>query len=95
MPPPPNLRAAVPGLRRTLQRFAPYIREQRVFIAGGSAALFVEVVLRLLEPWPLKFVFDRIIGTGSVLFGTACIHESRRRRERASDQLSDRRSASS
>jgi len=27
-------------------------------------ALFGEVLLRLLEPWPLKFVFDRVIHTG-------------------------------
>jgi len=26
-------------------------------------ALFTEVVLRLLEPWPLKFLFDNVIGT--------------------------------
>jgi ATP-binding cassette subfamily B protein len=31
-------------------------------IAGSFAALFVEVILRVLEPWPLKFIFDRVLG---------------------------------
>ncbi len=61
---PPSLRAALPGLGKTIGRFAPQIRQQRALIAGGSAALLAEVVLRLLEPWPLKFVFDRVIVRG-------------------------------
>lgn len=56
-----NLREAVPGLRRTLRRFRPHLRRQRTVIAGGSAALFVEVLLRLAEPWPLKFIIDTIV----------------------------------
>src|SRR3954469_11086408 len=31
-------------------------------MGGSFAALLAEVSLRLLEPWPLKFVFDHIIG---------------------------------
>ena len=56
-----GLRQAVPGLRRTLRRFRPHLRRQRMVIAGGSAALFVEVLLRLAEPWPLKFIIDTIV----------------------------------
>ena len=37
------------------------MRQQRGLIVTSMLALFVEVGLRLLEPWPLKFVFDRII----------------------------------
>ncbi len=50
-----------PGWRQILVRFWPHIRVQRGLIAGSSLAMFGEVVLRLLEPWPLKFVFDRVI----------------------------------
>ena len=32
-------------------------------MASSLLALFAEVGLRLLEPWPLKFVFDYIIGS--------------------------------
>jgi ATP-binding cassette subfamily B protein len=56
-----GLRESVPGLRRTLRQFRPHVREQRPLLIGGSAALFAEVVLRLLEPWPLKYVLDAVI----------------------------------
>ena len=58
---PASLRAAAPGLRRTLLRFRPHLREQRRLLVGGSVALFLEVGLRLLEPWPLKYVLDALV----------------------------------
>ena len=57
----PSLLAAVPSLRRTLRRFRPHLQEQRRLLVLGSLALLAEVVLRLLEPWPLKFVLDAVI----------------------------------
>src|SRR5437867_9912632 len=30
-------------------------------VVGSTVAMFLEIGLRLLEPWPLKFVFDRIL----------------------------------
>ena len=57
----PTLRAAAPSLRRTLLRFRPHLREQRRLLIGGMVALFAEVALRLLEPWPLKYVLDAVI----------------------------------
>lgn len=56
-----ELKAVIPGVWRILQRFWPYIRKRRVLIAGSFLALLFETGLRLLEPWPLKFVFDRIL----------------------------------
>ena len=56
-----SLREAVPGLRRTLRQFRPHVREQKPLLVGGSAALFAEVAMRLLEPWPLKFVLDAVV----------------------------------
>ncbi len=41
-----------------VRRFAPYMRRRWALITGSSVAMFVEVGLRLLEPWPLKFIFD-------------------------------------
>lgn len=58
---PQTLRDAAPGVRRTLTRFRPHLREQRRLLAGGGAALLFEVAMRLLEPWPLKYVLDAVI----------------------------------
>ena len=43
-----------------IRRFVPYGRKHRWLLAGSTAAMLAEVGFRLLEPWPLKFVFDRM-----------------------------------
>src|SRR6266550_3801076 len=62
---PENLQKSLPGLWRIMAHFWPHIRHYRLLIAGSLVALLAEVALRLLEPWPLKFVFDHIIGSGT------------------------------
>ena len=52
---------ALPGIRRIIRHFSPYIRKHAGLIAGASFALFFSVFFRVLEPLPLKFVFDYII----------------------------------
>ena len=52
--------AGLSGGRRIVGRFAPNLRGQRRLIVGGLLALFVEVLLRLAEPWPLGFIIDRL-----------------------------------
>lgn len=59
---PKDLREAVPGLKRLLPHVRPHLRRQRTLIAGGGAAMALEVIMRLLEPWPMKFVIDGVIG---------------------------------
>lgn len=54
-------RETMPGLVRIVQRFWPYTRSQRPLLIGSLAALAAEIGLRALEPWPLKFVFDRVL----------------------------------
>jgi ATP-binding cassette, subfamily B, bacterial len=54
-------RDRAPGLGRLARRFWPLVWRERVVVGGSFAALLVEVGLRLLEPWPLKFVFDYVI----------------------------------
>src|SRR3989449_6559263 len=58
------LQKSLPSLWRILLHFWPHIRQYRLLMAGSLLALFAEVGLRLMEPWPLKFVFDRILGGG-------------------------------
>ena len=62
MPKPRPLKQSMPGLWRITKYFWPHLRQYRGLMAGSFAALLGEVALRLLEPWPLKFVFDHIIG---------------------------------
>ncbi|MGL5880442.1 MAG: ABC transporter transmembrane domain-containing protein, partial [Xenococcaceae cyanobacterium] len=54
---------ALPSARRFLSRFAPQIRQQGWLIIGSLFALLLETWLRLLDPWPLKFIFDTLIVT--------------------------------
>ncbi|HUS17424.1 MAG TPA: ABC transporter transmembrane domain-containing protein, partial [Chloroflexia bacterium] len=61
----PNLQATLPGFGRLLRRFWPAVRRQRRTLIGALLALLAEVLLRLLEPWPLKLVFDRVIPTAA------------------------------
>ncbi|MPV37422.1 ABC transporter ATP-binding protein, partial [Georgenia subflava] len=62
---PTDLRTAAPALRRTARFLRPYLRPHRKIVAGGFVALFAEVIFRLLEPWPLKFVIDAVIAPGA------------------------------
>lgn len=60
-----DLKGVLPGTWRILRKFGPQIRKRRVLITGSFLALLVETGLRLLEPWPLKFVFDNILAPNS------------------------------
>jgi len=57
-----TLQQSLPSLRRIVTRFWPYIRKERWLLAGSLLALVAEVALRALEPWPLKVVFDWLLG---------------------------------
>jgi ATP-binding cassette subfamily B protein len=56
-----SIKKVLPSLLRILRTFAPQIRQQRSLLIVSSLALVGEVVTRLLEPWPLKYIFDGII----------------------------------
>jgi ATP-binding cassette subfamily B protein len=66
MPRPEKVKDMLSTLGRVLRRFRPYIRKHRVLMLGSLLALFAEIGVRVLEPWPLKFVFDRVIPTKPV-----------------------------
>jgi ATP-binding cassette subfamily B protein len=58
---PQSFKQSLPGLWRVLRHFWPQTRKHRWLMVGSWAALLAEVGFRLLEPWPLKVVFDRVI----------------------------------
>ncbi|MGO2658865.1 ABC transporter ATP-binding protein [Mycetocola reblochoni] len=47
-------------LRRTVETLRPQLNGNRALMAGGLAALLLEVALRVLEPWPIKFAVDAV-----------------------------------
>jgi ATP-binding cassette, subfamily B, bacterial len=57
-------KTTIPGIGRIVQKFLPQIRKQRTLLTVSFLALLAETAMRLLEPWPLKFIFDRIILPG-------------------------------
>ncbi|MEL6320197.1 MAG: ABC transporter ATP-binding protein, partial [Cyanobacteria bacterium J06626_14] len=64
MPRPKPLKDTIPGIGRILRQFMPQISKERGILILSFLALLVETGMRLLEPWPLKFIFDRIIIPG-------------------------------
>ena len=55
------LREVIPGLVGLTRAFWPQIRARGHLIALSGLALLCSVGARLLEPWPLKLIFDWII----------------------------------
>ncbi|MFT3691069.1 MAG: ABC transporter transmembrane domain-containing protein [Paenirhodobacter sp.] len=64
---PETLSQSLPGIGRILRRLAPYMRPHRGLILGGGAALIAATLMKLAEPWPLKFVIDRLAGGGAAV----------------------------
>lgn len=58
---PANISTALPGLRRILACFSPYLRSHTGLLAGSLLALLFGIAAQLLEPWPLKIVIDWIV----------------------------------
>jgi ATP-binding cassette subfamily B protein len=61
----------VNSLRRTLHTVKPHLGKHRLLIGAGLAALFAEVILRVLEPWPVKFVVDAVTASLGANLGAA------------------------
>lgn len=62
---PDALAETIPSLRRVLGRLGPYLRPQRTLVAGSVVALLAATATKLLEPWPLKFIIDRVVPSGA------------------------------
>lgn len=58
---PKNIKQSIPGVWRLIRFLSPYIQNNRLLLAGSFFALFSGVLMRALEPWPLKIVFDYVI----------------------------------
>jgi ATP-binding cassette subfamily B protein len=56
-----ELKGILPGIWHMLVKFWPQIRKRQFLIGGSMFALLVETALGLLEPWPLKYIFDDVL----------------------------------
>ena len=56
-----TVREALPGLARTFRHLWPHVRRQGGLLTTSVGAMLAGIGFRLLEPWPLKFIFDRVI----------------------------------
>ncbi|MGL5794756.1 MAG: ABC transporter ATP-binding protein, partial [Waterburya sp.] len=61
---PKNLKQEISGINRIVKHFLPQIRQQGGLLTISFLALLAETGLHMLEPWPLKFIFDEIIFKG-------------------------------
>jgi ATP-binding cassette subfamily B protein len=66
---PVNIRQSLPGLWGAARHFWPHLRKQWALVIGATLAMLADVGLQLLEPWPLKVVFDRVIAPSPVRSG--------------------------
>jgi ATP-binding cassette, subfamily B, bacterial len=63
----PKLTEVAPSLWRTWRYLWPWVRKQRSALLVAFAAMAVSIFFRLLEPWPLKIVFDGVFATGGAV----------------------------
>ncbi|PSR16939.1 protein tyrosine phosphatase [filamentous cyanobacterium CCP3] len=56
-----SLTQAVPGLWQFGRYFWPVIRPQWPLLTVSGLALLADVALRVLEPWPMKVIFDYVL----------------------------------
>lgn len=61
---PKTTRSLVSRLTAVLRHLWPWIRLERRVIGVSMLALIAGVVLRLAEPWPLKYVLDHLLTAG-------------------------------
>ncbi|WP_448601571.1 ABC transporter ATP-binding protein [Thermoleptolyngbya sp.] len=58
---PKTVKATIVGWRRILTRFWPEVRKEKFLLTLAWVGLLGEILAQLLEPWPLKLIFDYII----------------------------------
>jgi ATP-binding cassette, subfamily B, bacterial len=66
-----SLKESLGSLWRSAGHFWPHLAPHKRLIGWSFFALFLEVGLRLLEPWPLKYVFDHVLKPTGTLVDTS------------------------
>ncbi|WBF45269.1 ABC transporter ATP-binding protein [Serratia rubidaea] len=56
----PERRVDGSPLGQMVRQLLPYLRQQKTLAVGGVLAMLAEVALRVVEPWPVKYVIDAL-----------------------------------
>src|SRR5687767_6716221 len=59
-----------PSLARIFSRLMPYLRPRWAGLALAGVGTVGATIVDLAKPWPLKLVFDRLLGDGAAPFAT-------------------------
>lgn len=57
----PQVLHSIDALRRVVNRLSPYLRGRKGSLALAVLSMIGYMLLRLLEPWPLKLVLDNVL----------------------------------
>lgn len=58
---PKGLSQSLPALIQFGRYISPYVKQRKWLIVGAFAGLFGQTLVRLLEPWPIKFIIDKLV----------------------------------
>ncbi len=58
----PSFHELVGGFSRLFRAFRPEIARQKKLFGGAGVAVVATAIFQLLEPWPLKFIYDQLFG---------------------------------
>lgn len=50
-----------PGLGKAIRQFWPQVYQEKALLSISIVGLVIEVLARLLSPWPLKLIFDYVL----------------------------------
>uniref|UniRef100_UPI00262F7D83 ABC transporter transmembrane domain-containing protein n=1 Tax=Acaryochloris sp. IP29b_bin.137 TaxID=2969217 RepID=UPI00262F7D83 len=64
-----------PGLGKVIRQFWPQIRQEKALLSISIIGLVIEVLARLLSPWPLKLIFDYVLLPDANSTGTPVLGE--------------------
>ncbi|MFB9217859.1 ABC transporter ATP-binding protein [Vibrio sinaloensis] len=58
---PSGLKQSLPSLLKFVRHTKPYLNEKEWLIGSAFGFLILQAFVRMLEPWPLKYIVDRLV----------------------------------
>ena len=57
---------------RIVSAFKPQIAAQKIRLIGGMMFVLLATFMDVLQPWPLKYIYDHVFGSGRRLAAWQC-----------------------